>query len=268
MAATQRAAKPRKEHRPPAGTPTPCGARGGTLVGKVVPGRGGGVVKSCAVPPRAHPRRTDVLVVPQGKLIVDGRPMPLSRARRRIRLRETLVSLTSLDAAYLYDAHQSFARTGIPAPTGVEFPHQAGSSRCDPQHPVWSGYEDAREAAAEEASSVTSELDEDAEGADEAYAEAMLAALKRHPRFAEWLRTSQECARGFADRQERRAVKHESAASQRAALKRKAAASRGDERDVLGGYLSEKLDELSERKWRPKATPKILRARAHPKAKR
>ena len=185
-------------------------------------------------------------------------------------MRATLIELVSLDAAYLHDTHESFRRTGVPAPSGLEFPHRAGSSPCDPQHPVWSGYEEAREAAAEEGAIRAAEYDEDSQEGDEAYVEGMRAALSKHEHFAVWKATAEHCARGFADRQEAKRAKHQSAATERAALRRKAAnVGRGeDERDALGGYLSEKLDELSERKWRPKATPKALRARAHPKAKK
>ena len=227
----QKKAPARRVTAPP-GSRIPCRS---DLVGAVVPGRGGGLVTSCAAPPRREPRRRYVFVQTPGGLPGLGHSMHVTRARRRIRA--GVQRLTSLDAAYLYDAHTAFRRTGIPAPSGVEFPHRAGTSVCDPEHAVWQGYEEARNDAAEAAAIQAG--DDDA-----AYVAAMLRELSKHPRFELWERTARGCARAFDDRREAKATKREGSEWERAQI-RKAARRVGrdeDERDALGGdYLSEAM---------------------------
>lgn len=244
----------------PVGSPRPCKS---DLIGKMVPGRRGGKVVACAVPPRDKPRAQYVFVKPEGSLPGAGHSMWGSRARRRIRA--AAFQLISLDAAYLHSAHQEFRSSGIPAPTGVEFPHRSGSSRCDPGHEVWAGYEDARSEASERASIAVED------GDDEAFIAALRVELAKHPSWATWVATAEKCARDFDERLESRAAKSQGAQWERAQLRRAAKnkARGADERDALGGdYLSEALDATTENYKRKKGLPRSLRARAHPSARR
>lgn len=242
------------------GSPRPCKS---DLIGKRVPGRRGGTVTACAVPPRDRPRARYVFVRPEGSLPGAGHAMRASNARRRIR--NAAIELVSVDSAFLHDVHAEFRATRLPAPSGLEFPHARGSSRCDPEHGVWEGYQDARAEATERASIETEE------GDDAAFLEALLRILSAHPRWASWVDAATKCAADFDARVEARAPKTMGAEYERAQLRKRLGnkVRRADERDTFGGdYLSEKLDATTENYKRKKGLPRSLRAKAHPKARK
>lgn len=244
----------------PVGSPRPCRS---DLVGKTLPGKRGGKIIACAVPPRRTPRVQYVFVRPEGGLPGSGFAIKSSRARRRIR--DAAIELIETDAAFLRSVHDEYRETRIPSPSGLEFPHQPGSSICDPQHRVWAGYEEARADASERASI------EAEDGDDGAFLVAMRAALARHPQWPAWQAAAQSCAERFAQRERERAPKTAGAEYERAQLRKRARGKlRGeDERDAFGGdYLSEALDATTENYKRKKGLPRSLRAKAHPSAKR
>ena len=217
------------------------------LVGKIVPGRRGGLVRSCATPSRKRPKEGQVyLVDPRGQTLAGfGEVMPKDRAARRIRDAEK-PRAPGLEPVYLYELHEGYRATGLPAPSGLEWPHPAGSSVCDPEHKRWKGYAEALEDARERAAIVL-----DSEGADpedlDAYTDATRAALSKDPRFQEWKRTAAQCAQDFDARRERKKPKAVSAATERAAILREYR-ELGEGAFVArhGGELSEVLDTLTE----------------------
>jgi len=190
------------------------------LVGQVVPGRGGGLVRACATPAKKRPREGQVyLVDPRGQTLAGfGETMPKDRAARRIRDAKK-PKAEALELAYLREMHEGYRATGLPAPSGLEWAHVAGSSVCDPGHKRWAGYTDALEDARERAAIVL-----EGEGADpedlDAYTDATRRALSKDPRFQEWKRTAAQCAQDFDARQARKKPKAVSAATERGAILR------------------------------------------------
>lgn len=229
----------------PAGTPYECKS---PYIGATVPGRGGGVVRSCATPSKARPREGQFyLVDPRGTLPGYGERMPKSRATRRVREAKR-PKARAMPLEYLHEAHEGYRATGIPRPSGLEFPHAAGASPCDPEARVWSGFAEALEDA-EERAAIQAE-----DGDERDYERALRAALKRDPRFAEWDAAAASCAAGFDDRQRAKKPKAQSAATERGALRREL---REVGEDVFkarhGGELSEVLDTLTEGHKRKRA---------------
>lgn len=255
MAYRKKRAAGRAKAKPvaPVGSARPCNS---DLVGKDLPGRRSGKIVACAVPPRATPRATYLFVHPKGALPGGGFSIKSSRVRRRLRNRT--IEMYSLERAYLDAAHNDFRQTGIPAPTGVEFPHRRGASRCDPEHSVWAGYEEARSDAAERASIET-------EGQpDEVFIAVVRELLSKHPSWETWLATAKKCARDFEERAERRKPKG-GAQYERAQIRRrmKDAGDAADERDILGGdYLSEALDATTD-PYKRRAKRSSRRVRTH-----
>jgi hypothetical protein len=215
------------------------------LVGQVVPGRGGGLVRACATPTRQRPKQGQVyLVDPKGQTLAGfGSTLPKERAARRIRDAQK-PKAAPLELAYLHELHEGYRASGIPAPSGLEWIHVAGSSVCDPQHRRWKGYADALEDARERASIALEgeEVDD-----FEAYDRATLDLLKRDPRFQDWRRTATQCAQGFDARQARKKPKAQSAATERAAIMREyRELGEGAFVERHGAELSEVLDVLTE----------------------
>ena len=234
------------------------------LVGQVVPGRGGGRVRACATPSKKKPREGQVyLVDPKGQTLAGfGETMPKSRAARRIR-DASKPRATPLELSYLSEAHEGYRATGIPRPTGLEFPHVAGSSPCDPEARVWRGFLDSLEAAEERASIQA----EDGDQSD--YERALFAALKRDPRFHEWDKTAKACAADFDARQRRKKPKAASVATERGALMREyRELGEGAFVERHGAELSEVLDTLTEGyKKRPAAKRAPARKISAPRRK-
>lgn len=133
-----------------------CSPREASLLGVVVPGRGGGVVSGCATPSKKHPR--------QGQVIV-GLPLIGDRMRRAVargRVRDATRGRPVVDDPLEVSAAVARQRRGgaLPEPTGLPYPHRRGGSPCDAAHPLWSGYPDDLESARERAASRAGEDDD------------------------------------------------------------------------------------------------------------
>lgn len=122
--------------------------------------------------------------------------------------------------------HARYALSGephVPAPMGLEFPHKAGSSACDPESRKW-GYwykrraEDAREQAA-------TRVPEDASADEFERAAGEDFAAKRGAK--RWIEREEVCATSFQRRQERRKPKAAESLTRSRALHRAEAERQG-----------------------------------------
>ena len=140
------------------------------LVGVEVPGkRSGGVVSGCATPSKKHPRELQLWV----GLPHVGKPVRLRAVRDRLR-GKTIVRETKTERENRRFATQEnierYRLDGVPYPVGRVFPGRPGSSKCDPEHPLWSDY---AELVADAEADAAQEF-EDPENVDErAYREAV-----------------------------------------------------------------------------------------------
>ncbi len=206
--------------------PIPC-KRKTKLIGAAIPGKRGGIVSSCATPDPAKPKQGRVWIGPQA----GGHPLKRSIATRRLRdAGRNLGEMRKFGVEYVA-AEVEAARSPfhVPAPIGVEFPHRAGASKCDPEHKLWQGYNDALADARERASiEVGEEADEDT------FNKHVLQIMRAHPSWATWTGTEDECVLGFERRQK--------------AKKRKVAPSYVEEEiaDLKAQGFTESDDEIAE----------------------
>ena len=206
--------------------PIPC-KRKTKLIGAAIPGKRGGIVSSCATPDPAKPKQGRVWIGPQAS----GHPLKRSIASRRLRdAARNLGEMRKFGVEYVA-AEVEAARSPfhVPAPIGVEFPHRAGASKCDPEHKVWQGYNDALADARERASiEVGEEADEDT------FNKHVLQIMRAHPSWPTWTGTEDECVLGFERRQK--------------AKKRKVAPSYVEEEiaDLKAQGFTESDDEIAE----------------------
>lgn len=187
--------------------PYPCHRGEAGLLYQTIPGRRGGQVQQCATPTRARPHDGQVWLGPGA----GDHAMRKSTARTRLRDRKR-GKLVAGDVSAVALAVGEWDRTGIPAPTGVEFPHRSGTSRCDPKHPLWANYGKDRKRAEKRAG------DPWEPGFD-----ARVAAALAGPYGA----TARECVKGFKARERERAGKAVESRTRVAARARSAAVSRG-----------------------------------------
>jgi hypothetical protein len=178
-------------------------------VGATVAGRGGGRVTACATPSKKRPREGQYWIGD----FAHGHPMRRSVVSRRVRDAEThsgfdrYAALQAVDAAKREPWH-------VPAPVGTEFPHRRGTSPCDAEHPIWSEWSAAYEAASERAAIAT-------EGeSDEAFQRALLEEMKAHPKFGEWEGTERACIEGIERRRRAAAPKAAMSAARERAIER------------------------------------------------
>lgn len=165
------------------------------LVGVEVPGRGGGQISGCATPSAKHPKELQLWVGLPGV----GRPLRRSTVRDRLRGKtafgEGETTLEDRKAA-TQEAVSRWRVDAFPAPVGRVYPGRPGSSRCDAEHPVWSGYSEALELADEEAGE---RFDVEGEIDPREYREAQRAALERQNRaqFALWDQVTRSCVETY-----------------------------------------------------------------------
>lgn len=170
-------------------TPYPCLPAESGLLYRVIPGRRGGQVQQCATPSRKHPREGQVWLGPGS----GDHPMRRSTARNRLRDRRRgkLVAGEPLAAHAAVEAY----RRGVPGPVPPEYPHRKGSSRCEPAHPIWSGYKRDLKAAEEKAAKTRDPWEP---GYEDAVGQVLDA---RNPVYRE---TARECVRAFEARERSR----------------------------------------------------------------
>lgn len=165
------------------------------LVGSVIPGRGGGRVSGCATPSKEHPRELQLVV----GLPHVGKPLRLSTVRDRLRGKTAFGEGRALNEsrrAATQEAVERYRHDGIPAPVGRVYPGRAGSSRCDPEHAVWSGYNDAREDAEVEAAA---RFDDPENVSEREYAEGVRSTLRAQDpqRFDLWREVTTSCVQSY-----------------------------------------------------------------------
>lgn len=164
------------------------------LVGTVLPGRGGGRITGCVTPSKKHPHELQLNV----GLPNVGRPFRLSTVRDRLRGKTAWESAGTTEGRKLatLEAVERFRLDAIPAPVGRVYPGRPGSSRCDPEHAVWSGYDEAIELAAEEA---PARLEDPEHATEREYREAMRATLQaQNPaRFNVWDAVTRSCVETY-----------------------------------------------------------------------
>lgn len=187
---------------PPARRPMPstqrvCRPAESLSIGRLIPGRNGGLIGGCATPSREHPREGQWWL----GLPVVGRPIRKSTAARRVRDEGKPRRADPRDE--VERASVEALRGGIPYPTGLEFVHVVGTSRCDPEHKLWKRYEqrlnDASETGRERAAMEVSDnaSDEDYHAAVEQFTRED---FDRDPQAEVWTQTAIDCARGFQRR--------------------------------------------------------------------
>ena len=180
------------------GTPVPC-RRGDKLLGTHVPGRNAGTVSGCAVPEKARPgRKENYEARVQFGLAGIGPTLRRSTARNRIRSAARGGPVVDDPVAVARIAHDQLrGKDALPYPTGLEYPHTRGASRCDPAHALWEALEDDIADARER---VAQELPDDATEADYERATARLLA-DEHPQYRE---QAKSCAKAYEGREKAR----------------------------------------------------------------
>lgn len=206
-------------------------------MGRVIPGRGGGTISSCAAPSRtsrvAHdkakaegkkppPRQLQFVVQP------GDRRVKASTVRRRLRDQEKgVTSGSATDIAYFADYWQR-AHPGerVPYPVGVEYPHVRGKSKCDRENPVWEGYPDGDTVA-----------------------------ILGSPQAAAWEEVTQACVEGFEARQAARGPKASGSFARERAQRRQRALAEGVD------LTSREYTDESKRQGKTVATRKRTRTK-------
>lgn len=207
-------------------TPRPCRPAEQKRVGTLIPGRRGGTISGCATGDVRHPHEGQWWI---GLPVIGiGFSVRKSTAASRIRNlgkprradpRELVAQAATL-------ALREAGTDHVPAPTGLEFPHVVGSSRCDPEHRVWERFADALQSARETgAERAAMEVPDDAtmreyeRAADRLTAEA----LRAHPDWADWFATETQCARAWQSREAARKPKAQFSSQRETAQRREAA---------------------------------------------
>lgn len=195
----------------PPGSPYPCEPREAKQwLGKKIAGRGGGTVIGCATPSRKRPKE---------RLLVlsSGTKMRKKSAWNRLRFSGKIRKDDLLDVA---TAAARIASTGIPEPTGLEFPHRSGSSPCVREHPLWGErYESALETVMERLAIKHPKMSE----------QKLNALIRKEMEKIDksWVMTADQCSRAFADREKRRRGKAVEGAQRERARARQAFVARG-----------------------------------------
>lgn len=239
------------------GTSYPCRSR---AVGRVVPGRGGGRVAACATPAASGP---DWIAREKGRGVKDPRPRGPSRYHitrpeggelrtdRRAYLSRAVVNRRLRDAErgrelipgteeiWLAQGYGQFARTGLPVPLGLPYPHARGSSTCDPEHPTWARYSAALEEAEQDAT-------EEADPGTREFTQEVVRGLRRKfpTDFDRWTATTVKCRDQYETRAAGQRATAVTKSSQTRALKRRLAEMdpTQDEREIFGDYVSEIIE--------------------------
>lgn len=209
----------------PPDTPYGCRSR---YVGRTVPGKRGGAVTACATPNAARPREGQFWLGPP----VAGIGQPVRKATVRERFRKRGRVATPAADIELQAADAGRDPYHVPYPPGLEFPHRPGSSRCDPEHPVWRGH-----AAAVAAAAAAIRAGSGPDATPEEHARALYDALARTRDFGAWADAEAACLAEFAGRRRAR-VRGAGESTARAAARRRAEALAAGE-DVTGAEYRE-----------------------------
>ena len=213
------------------------------LVGREIPGRGGGRVTGCATPESKFysraPHGWTLRKGAQGQVVIGegerARTMRKSTARHRLRPRPEYVDGYDAGAIeeYIHYRDRALAADELwePSAPGVEFKHPKGSSRCMPEHPLWASKDDAKEEVARSLEDVSPAV---------AGPQTALALLREHPKYPEWAQTEQACLEAFERRKSSRAGHGGYSSSRETAERRQLARRTG--LDVHG---AEYLDQLT-----------------------
>jgi hypothetical protein len=203
------------------GAPYACHAWETRLLGRTVPGRGGGTVTGCATPSRARPKEGQVVLgLPLAGL---GGVMPRSRARDRIRQAARGGTVgpddgASIDAA----AARQRRRNDFPEAIGVPYPHRRGSTPCASDHPMWTALERDIKAARKRADRLAG----DAAEPEDLHALAVAELDRKHPKYRG---AALACVQQHAGRERARAGKAVESTHRTAGRKRAAAVARGED---------------------------------------
>lgn len=221
--------RPREWSTLPPNTHYKCHSWERKIVGKKIPGRNGGKVTGCATPAEpvdAKKRRAQVVIDRE-------RLMPRQRAANRLRNKgkklyvTPFVDVEAAATAYLSGEYE------LPSPIGMVYPHRL--SKCDGDHPVWEGYPEAYEDASERAAIAVEG------GASEDWAEVTHDILRLHPRYADWVQATRDCAESFRRQASLRKPKATFSTAREAARRRQDAIAQGvdvtsaEYFDTLGG---------------------------------
>lgn len=165
------------------------------LVGATLPGkRSGGTVSGCATPSKKHPRELQLWV----GLPHFGKPVRLSTARSRLRGRTAfeVKSTTRERREATQENVERYRSDGVPYPVGRVFPGRPGSSKCDPEHPLWSDYADA---ILEAEGDAAQEFDDPENVSERDYREAVRRRLKAHDpeRFEKFDQVTRGCVETY-----------------------------------------------------------------------
>lgn len=188
----------------PPSTPYPCKS---AYVGKVVPGKRGGQITSCATPTRRHPKEGQLAInTPHGKQTFLRRTVVKTRLRdqgKRPCDQQRDLATSAMDLGQWLQARRQGLRDGtwIPMPPDYEFPHRAGQGDACYHYPLW---QELREWIKDRRWE---------EGLSE---KAMMRKLKRHPRYALWVKTEQKVLDEWEKRVRDRRVVGESAPREKA----------------------------------------------------
>lgn len=227
------------------------------LVGTVLPGRGGGTITGCVTPSKKHPKELQLNV----GLPNVGRPFRLSTVRDRLRGKTAFGAaqgdLEDMKLATL-EAVERFRVDAFPAPVGRVHPGRKSSSRCDPSHPVWSGYDDAVFDAEEEAAA---RFDDPESVPPREFREAQRAALLRQnpARFNQWDEVTRACVASYEAKYPR-AKGYES--PQAEVARRRAAFLRAGGDVGHGDWTDQLADATKAAKERKRPSKKGTRSRA------
>lgn len=163
------------------------------LVGTQLPGRRGGLVSGCATPSKARPHELQLWVGLPGV----GKPVRASTARRRASGRVQFESRSQQTERREQTqlAVEAWREDGLPAPVGRVHPGRQGSSKCDAEHPLWSGYGEALEAAEERAAIATEGRDLSPKQWRVAVRDAL--ELEAPALFGEWDKATRKCAEQY-----------------------------------------------------------------------
>lgn len=228
------------------------------LIGAVLPGRGGGPVTGCVTPSKKHPSELQLHV----GLPNVGKSFRLSTVRDRMRGKTAFGGgLTDDERGAVQEAVERFRVDGVPAPIGRVFPGRAGSSRCDPRNPVWSGYDEALEDAEIEAAG---RFDDPENVSERDYREATRSTLKVHEpeRFNVWDAVTRSCVATY-EKTYGRSKGYES--PQKAKARERAAFIRAGG-DPGSGEWSDTLADSTKKKRAPKKKGRSPGARSSSKA--
>lgn len=210
------------------GTLYPCHRWEDAWLGRTIPGRGGGVVTSCATPLPERPREGLLAVQHPG-----GGVTLFRRNTAKLRVRDK-TRFAPGDPVELIEQRIAHARKTKgttrykPGAPGLEFPHRAGASECEPEHPLWHQLDDQEETIAER---LAIELPEDLEQlpaaerrkARERYRADVVRTLRTSPVWGRAVKAEERCTSEYERRKDKREASRGANPAQREQRQRRAA---------------------------------------------